>query len=424
MFETRIAADNADANSDARANADWRLVWQSALGFWGLNFLWFLVLTFMSGEGGAQLEPYRLSPFVFGFGVTLMLWLALRLSAQLSMSTRLVIAAAASVPASIVVTTFAVAMFYFFDPAIAQTGVTRTSSDGTVIKRLPSGELQLLRKGAPEPEVMQLPPIKQEFLDRAPRLIADESFNSFFFFFAWGAFYVAVSSGRRLRDAERRAAGFERLAQASQLEALRYQINPHFLFNTLNSLSSLVMTRRTEEAEDMILGLSNFFRSTLTMDPTADATLAEEIAFQKLYLDIERARFPDRLLVEIDVPDDLMRARVPALLLQPLVENVIKHGVARSRETVTLTIRARRDADRLTLVVQDDATTPNAAAKDAGTGVGLANVDRRLSVRFAGRSSFRHEAIASETGANEAGFRVSMTMPLIEHAPDHAVGPA
>lgn len=412
MFETRIAAAQDRPHVDRphvdRPHGDWRLVWQSALGFWGLNFVCYVGLTLLSGERERLLDVYRLTPFVFGFVVTLLLWPALRLSAQLSMATRLVIAAAASLPAAVAVTTFAVGVVYFFDPAIAETGVTRTSSDGTVMKRLPSGELQILRKGT-EPEVLQLPPIKQEFLDRAPRLIADESFNSFFFFFAWGAFYVAVSSGRSLRDAERRAVAFEQLAQASQLEALRYQINPHFLFNTLNSLSSLVMTRRGEEAEAMILGLSNFFRSTLTMDPAADASLAEEIAFQKLYLDIERARFPDRLVVQIDVPDDLLDAQLPALLLQPLVENVIKHGVARSRETVTLTIRARRDGNRLLLVVENDGTSPGTKAAEGGTGVGLANVRQRLSVRFAGRADCRQDA-------SENGFRVSMSMPLIQRA--------
>lgn len=370
MFETRITSPHAPpTESRERPNADWSLAWRSAFAFWSLHFLWYLVLTFLGGDGRPQLEPYRLSIFVVGFGVTLLLWLALRLSARFGMTTRLVIAAAASVPAAVSVTTFAVAAVYFLDPA--------------------------------------MPPIRQEVLDRLPRLIADESFNSFFVFFAWSAFYVAVSSGRSLRDAERRAAGFERLAQSSQLAALRYQINPHFLFNTLNSLSSLVMTRRAAEAEDMILGLSNFFRATLTVDPTADATLAEEIAFQKLYLDIERVRFPDRLLVAIDVPDDLLPARMPALLLQPLVENAIKHGVARSRETVTLTVRARRVGDRLTLVVEDDAPATLAGSKsEPGTGVGLANVRQRLQVRFGGAASFVPDAAPG-------GFAVTMTMPLI-----------
>ena len=96
---------------------------------------------------------------------------------------------------------------------------------------------------------------------------------------------------------------FAREAQEAQLRALRYQINPHFLFNTLNSLSSLVLTKRTETAERMLMNLSTFFRATLSADPTADVPLDEEIKLQRLYLDIEQIRFPDRLTVEIDVPE-------------------------------------------------------------------------------------------------------------------------
>ena len=107
---------------------------------------------------------------------------------------------------------------------------------------------------------------------------------------------------RRRCGAQRRAAEAESAAQAAQVRALRYQVNPHFLFNTLNSLSSLVMTGRTDRAETMLLALSTFFRSSLSLDPTADVTLAEEIDLQRLYLDIEKVRFPERLKVEIDVP--------------------------------------------------------------------------------------------------------------------------
>jgi len=133
----------------------------------------------------------------------------------------------------------------------------------------------------------------------------------------------------------------EREAQSAQLRALRYQVNPHFLFNTLNSLSSLIIAGRAEEAESMVLKLSTFFRQSLTLDTGADISLAEEIALQRLYLDIERVRFPRRLKVEMDVPESLEKARLPALILQPLVENAIKHAVSTTRDTVTLSITAR-----------------------------------------------------------------------------------
>src|SRR5207237_6086727 len=133
-----------------------------------------------------------------------------------------------------------------------------------------------------------------------------------------------------------------------------YQINPHFLFNTLNSLSSLVMTGRGDRAETMLLALSTFFRTSLSIDPSADVTLAEEIDLQRLYLDIEKARFPDRLHVEIDVPEELEQARLPALLLQPIVENAIKYGVSKSRKAILVRIAARSlDGNRMTLEISN-----------------------------------------------------------------------
>lgn len=368
MFEARVT-------SATRRTRDWSLVWQSILGFWGLNFTYYVVRTLLWGEPSQLLDLHRLAPFVGGIGLMLLLLPALRASARLGMGKRLVVAALVSLPAAVAITTFTVTVVFLFDPTFA---------------------------GADA----DLPRIRDDLLQRAP-LIADESFNNFFFFFAWSAFYVAVSSGERLREAEGRAAEFERLAQCSQLAALRYQINPHFLFNTLNSLSSLVMSRRSDEAEEMILGLSNFFRSTLTTDPAADVTLQEEVALQRLYLDIERIRFPDRLRVVIDVPEELQRARVPALLLQPVVENAIKYGVAQALQPVTLRIGAERQGERLTLVVENSAGAGVAGARDAGTGVGLANVRQRLSVRFAGEADCSYGELA------QGGFRVTMTMPLV-----------
>ena len=155
--------------------------------------------------------------------------------------------------------------------------------------------------------------------------------------------------------ADQRAAVFAREAQEAQLRALRYQINPHFLFNTLNSLSSLVLTKRTETAEQMLMNLSTFFRATLSADPTADVPLEEEIKLQRLYLDIEQIRFPDRLTVEIDVPDELLDARVPVLILQPVIENAVKYGVARSRGAGHRSGSPRyEEAGRLHIKVKDN----------------------------------------------------------------------
>ena len=163
-----------------------------------------------------------------------------------------------------------------------------------------------------------------------------------------------MSHAKQLRAADRHSAMLAREAQEAQLRALRYQINPHFLFNTLNSLSSLVLSKRTDTAERMLMNLSTFFRATLSADPTADVSLGEEIRLQRLYLDIEQIRFPDRLSVEIDVPDALLAARVPILILQPLVENAVKYGVAKSKKPVTVRISAYEEAGRLHIKVKDD----------------------------------------------------------------------
>jgi LytS/YehU family sensor histidine kinase len=195
------------------------------------------------------------------------------------------------------------------------------------------------------------------------------------------------------------------------VRALRYQVNPHFLFNTLNSLSSLVMTGRSDRAETMLLALSTFFRTSLSLDPGADVTLAEEIDLQRLYLDIEKARFPDRLHVEIDVPEQLEQARLPALLLQPIVENAIKYGVSKSRKAVVIRIEAKAMLDgRMLLEISNrlkhGGKDELPAATHEGTGLGISNVCQRLEARFGARATCRFGPM------NGGGYKVSLMMPV------------
>jgi two-component system, LytTR family, sensor kinase len=227
----------------------------------------------------------------------------------------------------------------------------------------------------------------------------------YFFIVAWAVLYIALSYAAKVQFAERRAAQYRAEAQTAELRALRYQVNPHFLFNTLNSLSSLVLGRREDEAERMIMNLSTFFRTSLTADPAEDVSLADEIRLQRLYLDIESVRFPERLNVEIDVPPELEGARVPGLILQPLVENAIKYGVSRSKGQVTVAIRARALDGRMRLTVEDNGDGTGVA--EAGHGVGLRNVCDRLETRF-GRGA------RCESGPRkQGGWRVELVMPLI-----------
>ena len=243
-------------------------------------------------------------------------------------------------------------------------------------------------------------------MEKLLRAVADSALSWYFIFAAWAAFYVAMSYAAQLRAADRRAAVLAREAQEAQLRALRYQINPHFLFNTLNSLSALTLSRKTDVAERMLMNLSTFFRATLSADPTADVPLEEEIKLQRLYLDIEQIRFPQRLAVEIDIPDPLLTARVPVLILQPIVENAVKYGVAKSRKPVTVRISAYEEAGRLHLKVKDDGEAPPPEDGEGGTGVGLRNVCDRLDARYGARAGCLHGVDP------DGGYTVHLYLPV------------
>jgi hypothetical protein len=274
-----------------------------------------------------------------------------------------------------------------------------------------TGNTMRLERPNQEPLVVTWPRLAQLHGKDVFKYAADSAVTWFFFYAAWSAFYMAMLSQAAALRAQRRVADAESAAQAAQVRALRYQVNPHFLFNTLNSLSSLVMTGRTDRAETMLLALSTFFRTSLSLDPSADVTLAEEIDLQRLYLDIEKSRFPDRLHVEIEVPQGLEQARLPALILQPIVENAIKYGVSKSRKAVLLRIEARHLGDgRMVLEISNRLKNGGKdelpAATHEGTGLGLANVCQRLEARWGHRASCRFGPMTS------GGYKVALTMPV------------
>lgn len=204
--------------------------------------------------------------------------------------------------------------------------------------------------------------------------------------FAWSWFFLSVAAAilalsysAEVRARGDRLARLEVVARDARLAALRYQINPHFLFNTLNSIAGLICGQ--EAAETMVENLADFLRATLELDPVDDIPLEREFDFQRLYLAIEEARFPHRLVTEMDLPSDLASYPVPALVTQPLVENSIQHAVARSTGLVTVKVAATVSGGWLTIRVQDDGGTP-AGPPLEGTGTGLRNVRDRLSARF------------------------------------------
>ncbi|MEC3911664.1 histidine kinase [Sphingobium sp. CR2-8] len=347
----------------------------SILGFWFFYAVWASMRAFAMGMD-AQLEiaARRMVVTVIGIIVTWIFYLALRRFDAKPLGIRLLASFTLAAPFAIAMGAANYFMFNIYYPIDAFIDVDQK-------KYLGDHNIWLIQ-------------------------MVEDSSNRYFFLSAWAGVYLALSYASEALRTQRRAARLELAAQQAELRSLRYQVNPHFLFNTLNSLSTLVMCNRPDEAEKMIMSLSNFYRTSLTGDPLDDVPLEEEVDLQKLYLDIEAVRFPDRLITVIDIPPALMNACVPGLILQPLVENAIKYGVSRTSSPVTITITAREDGDLLHIAVTDDGDNPPHDA-DGGSGIGLPNVRDRLAARFgdAGRIAY---------GPRDGhGFSVLLTLPII-----------
>lgn len=197
---------------------------------------------------------------------------------------------------------------------------------------------------------------------------------------AWSALYYAINYFVRAEEQADQLLRLEAAATSAQLTMLRYQLNPHFLFNTLNSISTLVLLKQTEQANAMLSRLSSFLRFTLINETTAKVSLASEVETLKLYLDIEKMRFEDRLRTEFDIEDSVKDALVPSLLLQPLVENAIKYAVTPQEEGADISINARRIGERVRIIVSDSGPGLQGSTPDPklSTGVGMANTRERL----------------------------------------------
>lgn len=244
--------------------------------------------------------------------------------------------------------------------------------------------------------------------NQLPALIDGFVFNILIYVWIYGLYVAAIelaAASARMRDQERRLAAAQAAAQTAQLTALRFQINPHFLFNALNAVTALIGADRKVEAEAVVIRLSEFFRASLTLAPGDLVPLEDELDITGSYLDIEAARFGDRLVVEIESAEPLRRAMVPHFILQPLAENAIKHGVAQAKRPVTIAIRARASAGRLVLTVTDDAAIGPVHAAANGAGVGLANVRARLEALFGDRGGLR-------TCLVEGRYTAELVMPL------------
>ncbi|WP_293907686.1 histidine kinase [Phenylobacterium sp.] len=227
----------------------------------------------------------------------------------------------------------------------------------------------------------------------------------FWTFISWCALYFAIRYEAELKEKNLRLVASQALAMDAQNRMLRYQINPHFLFNTLNALSSLILARENERAERVVLSLSSFLRHTLEKELPDKAPLSDEIDAQRQYLLIEQARFEDRLNYVEHIPVELRDALAPSLILQPLVENAVKYGVARSTATVTIEITAESSNGRLRLTVSDDGGD-GAGHSPPKLGLGLENVRRRLDLIYG-------KTAALTCGPRRPqGFLASVEIPL------------
>ena len=351
-----------------------RIAFLSILAFWAFYYVSISLRSWIMNYPGYWLMlDNRAWVSLFGIGFTYLLYRALR---QLCHHTLRVRVAAAFLFSAITATAYSAInylSFYVVDPK--------------------PGEVGRIAKSNEKPKE-----------DGPAHLIAENALSWYFFFVSWSVFYLALSYAGAVRASERETARLRAAAQTAELRALRYQVNPHFLFNTLNSISSLVMSGKREDAEAMILNLSTFFRTSLASEPTEDVPLADEIAVQQLYLEIEAVRFPQRLQARFDIAPEALNACLPGLILQPLIENAIKYGVAAARRPVQICVRAKVTGEKLEVTVSDvggGAKAPN------GAGVGLRNVRDRLTARFG-------EAAWLTAGKRaEGGFAATITLPLV-----------
>jgi signal transduction histidine kinase len=208
---------------------------------------------------------------------------------------------------------------------------------------------------------------------------------------------------RESRDRQLQALQLESLLHQSQLQALRSQLNPHFLFNSLHSIAELVH-ENPKLAETLIVRLGELLRQVLESSASQEVSLAEELRFIRSYVEIEQMRLGERLKVIWDLDDSLLEARVPSLILQPLVENAIQHGIAASTRAGALTIRARRDGGYLVLEVRDTGPGMPRDGAETSRGIGLTNTRLRLQQLYGERQKFDL--------LEENGFVVNLRIPL------------
>jgi len=233
--------------------------------------------------------------------------------------------------------------------------------------------------------------------------------GSFYIMLCWSGLYFGIKYYQQLQEQTEQTLKAVAAAHQAQLKMLRYQLNPHFLFNTLNAISTLILDGANKTANEAVSRLSDFLRYTLDNDPMSRVTLGSELDALDLYLEIEKVRFGDRLIIEKDIDERAAKALVPSLILQPLIENAIKYAITPSEEGGTLRISAR--VQHGTLVLQLSDTGPGLGNGDNGqksSGVGLKNTRERLQQLYGDGQAFT-------LAPNEpSGLTVTINMPFEE----------
>lgn len=416
------------ARAGPAVTVSFRTVLVSMLVLWATYFALTTARSFIM-DFGLQFELgwRRLAVTAVGVALTIVLWLLLRLFDGRPLWLKISAAIVLAMPVALAIGQ--VNQWVFEDMEVAQEQLyakkyninLRRDESGNLLVDVPVRRVSPAGPDAAsrgddnlvDSEAVMIAPA-ETYTDFWRRLL-DVALGRYFLLLAWASTYFALLAGVQARSAERREQQFRSAAKAAELRSLRYQVNPHFLFNTLNSLSALVMTGKAERAERMIQTISRFYRHSLANEPTADVALRDEFDLQQLYLDIEAVRFPTRLVCVFDLPADLEDARVPGMILQPLVENSVKYAISPVSRKVTITVAAREEFDRLVITVSDDGPGVPQGARH-GFGIGLANVRDRLEARFGPEIGFT-------SGPVPGGYRSEIRIPLTRLAPHPASKP-
>ena len=250
--------------------------------------------------------------------------------------------------------------------------------------------------------------------DRTPlswSMVAARAFEATIVLIAWSALYFGIKHYGTVEEQRGRLLASEAMAREAQLQALRYQLQPHFLFNTLNAISSLVVSKQPERATEMIAKLGDLLRNTLSLPEAHLVSLREELAVTEEYLSIEQVRFGPRLALSLRVSSEAYEAQVPRFLLQPMVENSIRHGIARCPNGGEVAIRASVIGGLLRIEIENDRPEGPLQSGDEGYGLGLENTKTRLERLYGEQGS------VTVSAAQNNRFLVSIQFPLTSYGP-------